>query len=184
MTSAVLLFSGGLDSATCLYMLHSFGAEVHCLGVDYGQPHRGELELARQMVHQVPGATWTRVNAPHIEGVGEANVYPYRNGMLLALGAVHAAKVGAVTVVIGCNADDARDYPDCREEYLTAYSASMVLVGDCIISAPLLQMSKRDVAAKARELDVPIGATRSCYATGMSTCGICVACKLRAEALA
>lgn len=187
MLDHVLLFSGGLDSTTCLYRLREElpSGITHCLGVDYGQQHVGELEAARKIAldPSFRGSTWTRWQAPRLQGVGPANVFPNRNLMLISLAACFAAQVGAKRIVIGCNADDALDYSDCRASFLEAVGDVLLFSGLTLLT-PLIDMAKSEVAKEARRLGVPIEATRSCYGPGMDACGFCPACVLRADALA
>jgi 7-cyano-7-deazaguanine synthase len=185
MVNEVVLLSGGIDSAVCLALSIENDATVHCVIVDYGQSHSVEtlaaLDLARfygvssRVVTIGPGA----FGGLGVAGVyeGGAGVVPGRNAVLISLALAAAEQVGATDVVIGCNADDAADYPDCRFAFLGAWGE----LSRIRVNAPLIRMTKRQVVAEARRLGVPIDRTVSCYrGTG---CGECNACKLRASAL-
>lgn len=179
--TTVVLLSGGLDSTTVLYQLIAQGQQPLALGVDYGQPHAEELLFARETCNALTVPSTVLV-APRIEGNGKANVYPGRNSILLSLALSHALTSGATAVAIGCNADDRRDYLDCRPSYLGAWGNLMLSHG-VTLSAPLANLAKTEVVQLAHDLGVPIDRTRSCYRAG-EPCGECAACVLREKALA
>jgi 7-cyano-7-deazaguanine synthase len=194
--TAVVLLSGGLDSAVALA---ATTGGVDTVTVDYGQSHRREIDAAAEIadhynvrntvitigglrfdsaltgLHSIPAG---RATAP------DATYVPGRNTILIALAASRAESIGADRVVIGCNKDDAAAYPDCRPNYLDAYRAVLRagLNAEVNICAPLINHTKRDIAEMARHLDVPIGLTWSCYRGGEQPCGRCGACHLRREA--
>lgn len=174
----VVLLSGGADSVAMLYEI----AERHpvaCLSVDYGQPHREEIDHAARHAVAV-GAPHLVLGVPSIEGVGDANVYPGRNGVLLALAASHALSIGAGAVAIGCNRDDWQDYLDCRPVYLHGWSGLLHQL-DLILLHPNLHRTKQQVVKNALDHGWPVEDTRSCYQSG-NPCGECPACRLRTAA--
>lgn len=180
MSAAVLLMSGGLDSTTCLYLLRGEGVRVIALGINYGQAHAEELRNAERICATAGVPFHTKTLPPLSPIPGYANVYPGRNLILLAHAASHAATHDASNVVIGCNADDARDYEDCRPGFLNA--ARLVMPSTIGLRAPLLDLTKTGVVKLASSLDVPIEKTRSCYGPGIP-CGRCAACQLRNRSL-
>lgn len=213
-SSAVVLLSGGLDSATVAAYLSREGFDVRALTVDYGQRHRAEVEAARRIAatlgvveHQVLGldlrafggsALTDEIEVPKAEdplAPVPADVpvtyVPARNAILLSLALAFAEARGAKIVGIGVNALDYSGYPDCRPEFVRAFQQVADLgtkAGasgrDIRIQAPLQDMSKVAILRLARELNVPVGLTLSCYDPGAEgePCGHCDACRLRARA--
>lgn len=194
MTAVVLLASGGLDS-TVVAAMHP-GA-LH-LSVDYGQRHAVRELLAARNVARHYEAEQHRLRIPdlarHLPSAltgnsgaltGAPTVVPNRNAILIALAVGVAQAHGADTVLIGCNADDHADYPDCRPAFITATSEAARLATGVHVRAPLTYMSKPQIGALARQLDVPVHLTWSCYA-GLASgpCGDCGACQQRERALA
>jgi queuosine biosynthesis protein QueC len=107
-------------------------------------------------------------------------IVPGRNAVLLSLAGALAQAQGHGSVVIGCNADDQADYPDCRPGFLRAMQEAL----GSVVRAPLIGMTKREVARYARDLGVPVEATWSCYQPrDGGPCGVCAACRLRDDAL-
>jgi 7-cyano-7-deazaguanine synthase len=174
---AVVLLSGGLDSAVCL----ALNPDAVTLSIDYGQPHaQSELDAAAR-VAQHYGVEHVRADAslPTLHAPGDASMLvPGRNLVLLSLAAALAEARNLRRVVFGANADDRDGYPDCRREFIDAARAVMP------VEAPLLDMSKEQIGALARRLAVPVDMTWSCYypAAG-EPCGTCDACKSRERAL-
>jgi 7-cyano-7-deazaguanine synthase len=200
MASKVLvLHSGGMDSTVCLYEAHSRGLEVVSFGVDYDQRHSVEMLYAqkqcenRNIERQIVHVTWSK---PHREipldrdpaaiRVQQSPAFlPGRNTVFLALATAHAAGIGAEEVVIGINRIDFSGYPDCTEEFLEAYKAGHKLSfpNGPIISAPLLNKTKPEIARLAVSLGIGRYDTWSCYrpqtAFGkVEPCGRCDACTL------
>jgi 7-cyano-7-deazaguanine synthase len=174
---AVVLLSGGLDSAVCLALT----GYTSCLWVDYGQPHSVQERQAADRVRSLGEPLYTaKVNLPLEIDRSDSSMYiPGRNLMLLSL----AATMSRLTrrIVIGANADDHDGYPDCRDEFFAA--AEPVLGVE--IHRPLIRMTKAEIGDLARELGVPIDETWSCYYPAQGEpCGQCDACKHRAKALA
>ncbi|MBC8645844.1 MAG: 7-cyano-7-deazaguanine synthase QueC [Thermoanaerobaculia bacterium] len=208
---AVVLLSGGLDSATCFLIARAEGREVFALSFDYGQRHALELERARALAarygaaeHQVIRMEWPSPAASALTNatrevrknrLGEeaipATYVPARNTVFLALAIGYAESVGASDVFIGANALDYSGYPDCRPEFLEAFEQVANLgtragaLGEMRyrIHAPLLQMTKGEIVAKAAELGLDFSLTLSCYDPSHEghPCGACDACLLRAK---
>lgn len=206
--SAVVLLSGGLDSATTLAIAQDQGFTCHCLSFDYGQRHRAELDAARSIADACQAATHrvfaldlaqfggsaltdSRISVP-TDGVAAGipvTYVPARNTVLLSLSLAFAETIGARDIFIGINAVDYSGYPDCRPEYLRAFQTMADLatregVGGSRITihAPLIEMSKADIIRCGNALQVDYAATVSCYQADSDgrACGSCDACRLRA----
>ncbi len=211
MDKAVVLVSGGLDSATVLAMARAEGWACHALSVDYGQRHRSELEAAVAVARSL-GAVEHRVvrvdlgvfggsaltdraiAVPTTPTAGIPVTYvPARNTILLALALAHAEVVEADAIFTGANAVDYSGYPDCRPEYLAAFEALANLAtkraveGSPIsVRSPIVHLSKADIVRRGRDLGVDFALTVSCYdadAEGRA-CGRCDSCRLRREGFA
>jgi len=178
------LLSGGLDSVTMLYDLHAQGHSVHCLMVDYQQQHRQELLWAKTHAMRL-GLLYSMLNIPELGGLTEDSwIVPNRNAILLSLAVNQAIKAGADTVTIGCNADDAEAFPDCRKEFLDAKNAVAKAAGYSVeICAPYLEMKKWQIADMARQMGVKLSEIWTCYKGGQKPCGECPACKKLSEAI-
>jgi 7-cyano-7-deazaguanine synthase len=204
---AVVLVSGGLDSATCLAEARAQGYACYCLSFNYGQRHISEL-VAAQRVSQQLGAiehkvvridmreiggsalTDAAIDVPHQLGVGIPVTYvPARNTVFLALALGWAEVIGAESIVIGVNAVDYSGYPDCRPEFIAAFErlanlATKVGVegGHFKIHAPLIQLTKAQIIQRGLALGVDYGITVSCYEADAEgrACGVCDSCRLRA----
>lgn len=198
---SVLLLSGGLDSTVALAM-HSNPSDVTALTIDYGQRNRQrEITAAIKIAQHYNCRQHTVIRVDPILFAGsaltsdgalpdqpatapDATYVPARNTVLLALAAARAESIGAKQIIIGANADDAAGYPDCRADYLEAFRDVLQAgtVGHVWVSAPLLDTRKAEILQIARQLDVPIGLTWSCYeGLAAGPCGRCGACKLREE---
>ena len=206
-TKAVILTSGGLDSATLLAMAHSNGRECYSLSFDYGQRHRAELNAARglaerygDVIHRVVsldlsaigGSALTEMDIPvpttPQEGIPITYV-PARNTVFLSLALGWAEVLGASEIYIGVNAVDYSGYPDCRPEFIAAYQqligvATKAGVEGASISleTPLIDLSKGAIIDAGLRLGVDYSVTVSCYqADEMGrACGECDSCRLRA----
>ena len=204
---AVVLLSGGLDSATVLAIAASRGFDCYALSVHYGQRHSAELDAARQIAvnlgareHRVMGVdlagiggsalTDSSVAIPESPSVGIPVTYvPARNTLLLSLALAWAETVGAADIFVGVNAVDYSGYPDCRPEFIESFERLARLATKAgvegiafKIQAPLIAMSKLDIIRTGTELGVDYSATVSCYqarADG-AACGQCDSCRLRA----
>lgn len=191
MDKVVVLYSGGIDSTVCVEMAHRAGVLSTALHMQYGQAN-AEMEM-------VTTGAWCRsrgldrpmlslpIRAAELRagvGVAGARYVPGRNLSMLAVAANVAASRGAREVWIGCNADDARDYPDCRAEFLAGVSMLTEASAGVRVVAPLVTLTKAEVVARAGELGIDIGQTWSCYEPDRGRpCGTCNACALRASSL-
>lgn len=178
------LLSGGLDSVTLLYDLKQQGHNVHCLLFDYKQRHVQELTFAIGHCKRL-GVLWTTMEVPELGGLTEKDwVVPNRNAVLLSLAVNLAVRAKADTVTIGCNKEDATDFPDCRKTFLDAMNAAVKAAGYHIeICAPYLDWPKWKIGGLAREMSIPINEIWSCYRGGQKPCGKCPACLKLTKAL-
>lgn len=205
---AVILVSGGLDSATVLAMAVAEGFACHTLGFDYGQRHRAELAAA-ELVSRALGAvehkvvkldlgsiggsalTDSDIAVPETRSEGIPVTYvPARNTVFLSIALGWAEVLGAQDIFIGVNAVDYSGYPDCRPDYIAAFQAMANLAtkagveGNPLhIRTPLLRMSKADIVSEGTRLGVDFSITVSCYQADEQgrACGRCDACHLRRE---
>lgn len=208
---AVVLLSGGLDSATTLAIARADGLQCHALSVDYGQRHRAELEAAQavavslgahehRVMHldfgSIGGSALTdaaiAVPQPNPAATGIPITYvPARNTVMLSLALGWAEVLQASRIYIGVNAVDYSGYPDCRPEFIAAFERLATLATRAGVEAgvsfrictPLIALSKADIVRRAIELGVDLSLTVSCYqADGQGrACGQCDACHLRRE---
>ncbi len=206
---AVVLLSGGMDSATALAIALKEGFEVTALSVDYGQRHKKELEAARKVAkhfgvrdHRVVtldlgaigGSALTDKKIPvpqqrRLEEIGQgipSTYVPARNTILLSYALGLAEATDAKAIYIAANQIDYSGYPDCRPEFYKAFQEVARLgtkrgvEGDVIeIRTPLIAMSKADIVRKGEELGVPWALTWSCYQGEDKACGVCDSCQLR-----
>jgi 7-cyano-7-deazaguanine synthase len=213
---AVILLSGGLDSATTAAIARQEGFALCALSIDYGQRHRFELEAARRVANalgarrhvvlavdlaQLGGSALTaaiavpkdRTAEEMLQGIPVTYV-PARNTVLLSLALAYAEVLGAADIFIGVNAIDYSGYPDCRPEFVAAFTALANLGTKASIEgrlkftlhAPLIQWTKAQIIRRGLELGVDYSLTHSCYdpdAAGVS-CGRCDACTLRLRGFA
>lgn len=205
---AVVLLSGGLDSATTLAMAREQGFECFALSVHYGQRHSSELAAAAR-VAQALGAREHRVMGVDLAGIGGSSLtdhtlhlptapaagipstyVPARNTLMLALAMGWAEVLEARAVFVGVNAVDYSGYPDCRPEFIAAF-AEVARVGTragvegraVAIEAPLQFLTKADIIREGLRLGVDYALTVSCYQAtpeGLA-CGVCDSCRLRRE---
>lgn len=208
---AVVLLSGGLDSATVLAMAREQGFECYALGFDYGQRHRSELAAAERVsraggalehkvvrldLRSIGGSALTDddIDVPEDEPGGIPVTYvPARNTVFLSIALGWAEVLGAQDIFVGVNAVDYSGYPDCRPEYIEAFERMANLAtragveGHRLhIRAPLMEMSKADIVRRGTELGVDYSLTVSCYQADESgaACGRCDSCRLRAAGFA
>ena len=207
---AVVLLSGGLDSATTAAIAISEGYEAIALSFRYGQRHERELVAATKIVqalkiqqHQIidvnlsqwggSSLTDSSLQIPQ-DGVQPdvipSTYVPGRNTVFIAIALSLAEATGASAIYLGINAVDYSGYPDCRPEYLAAYqqlanlASKTAIEGNTIqLVAPLVKDSKVDIVKKALSLGVPIEETWSCYQGGETPCGVCDSCRIRDRAL-
>lgn len=208
---AVVLLSGGLDSATTLALAREQGFVVHALSVAYGQRHAAELAAARRVAQALAAAshrevmvsldriggsalTDARIAVPEEPATGIPVTYvPARNTLLLALALGLAEVVGARDLFIGVNAVDYSGYPDCRPEFVRAFERLARLATKAgvegtrfIVHAPLIAMSKAEIVRQGLRLGIDYSLTVSCYqaAEDGAACGRCDACRIRREGFA
>jgi 7-cyano-7-deazaguanine synthase len=195
----LVLHSGGMDSTTCLYKAKAEGAEVYSLGIDYGQ--RLVLEMlfadkqceALNIPREVITLAWrkpqrlvpTGREIPEMRASVSPAFLPARNVVFLSLASAHAAGLSADEIHIGLNCVDFSGYPDCTVEFFDAYRAMMSIANPrgARIEAPLLRMSKEQIALLANQLGIGKDDTWSCYqpriaAGAVTPCGVCDACRL------
>jgi len=207
---AVVLLSGGLDSATCLWWARAKGYTPIALSVAYGQRHSKEIVSARKLARLARAEfhvlrldlPWLRCSSlmdagkalPNIplRKIGKGGIpstyVPGRNAVFLALAASLADAAGAEAVVIGANALDYSGYPDCRPKFLSAFQKA-VSAGTkqgsqgkgLRVLTPLLHLDKAAIVRLAGRLGVPLQWTWSCYKGSCRPCGACDSCKLRAK---
>jgi 7-cyano-7-deazaguanine synthase len=210
MTTAVVLLSGGLDSMVCAALARERGFEVTALTIDYGQRHRVELAAAAAIAgtladrHVVVPLDLRAFGGSALTGdvavpkdSDESGIpvtyVPARNTIFLSLALGLAEASGARDIFIGVNAVDYSGYPDCRPEFVEGFQRLASLAtkagveGDGFtIHAPLLHLSKADIAREAERLGLDPGLSHSCYdpMTDGRHCGHCDACRLRARGFA
>jgi len=209
---AVVLLSGGLDSATCLAIARDAGFTCHCLSVDYGQRHAAELNAANRIatalgacghrtVHldmgQFGGSALTDAAIAVPTGGVQPGIpvtyVPARNTIMLALALGWAEVLGAQDIFVGVNAVDYSGYPDCRPAFIQAFERMANLATKAgteghplRLHAPLIDLSKADIIRRGLALGVDYALTVSCYQADADgyACGICDACRLRREGFA
>jgi len=208
---AVVLSSGGLDSTTAMAMVQTQGFEIYSLSFDYGQRHRFELKAAARVakalkarthlvikidLRKIGGSALTdRIDVPKSRKLTDmqreipVTYVPARNTIFLSYALAWAEVLGAWDIVIGVNAIDFSGYPDCRPEFIEAFSrlanlatkAAVENKGQIKIQAPLLHLSKAQIIKKGVDLGVNYAITHSCYdpSAGGIACGQCDSCILR-----
>lgn len=207
MTKAVVLLSGGLDSATTLAIARAAGFDCHCLSIDYGQRHRSELDAAARVAGALGAAahkvvridlgavggsalTDRRIALP-VDGLqpGIPVTYvPARNTIMLALALAHAEVSGADHIYFGANAVDYSGYPDCRPEYMRVFERLANLATKAAVEGrplklhtPIIELSKAEIIRRGIALGVDYALTVSCYQADEAgrACGVCDSCRLR-----
>lgn len=207
MKKAVILLSGGLDSATVLAQAHSEGYECYALSFNYGQLHNVELKAAKKIAehykvkaHRIAeidlrmfggsALTDSRIAVPTGEITNDIPVtyVPARNTIMLSYALAWAEVVEAEDIYIGVNAVDYSNYPDCRPEYIAAFEKMARLAtkvgvegGKLTIQTPLLYLSKAQIIQLGIQLGVDYSVTVSCYQADNEgrACAVCPACRLR-----
>jgi 7-cyano-7-deazaguanine synthase len=207
MKKAVVLLSGGMDSAAVIALAQEQGFAVHALSVRYGQRHTSELDAAARVaaaqgvilhktvdvdLRSIGGSALTDdIDVPEAGGEGIPVTYvPARNTIMLSLALGWAEVLGANDIFCGVNAVDYSGYPDCRPEFIAAFQALANLAtkagvegAGIRVHAPLQYLSKAQIALEGQRLGVDFGFTVSCYQADMDgkACGHCDACQLRAD---
>ena len=209
---AVVLYSGGLDSTTCLAMAAKEGFTPYAMSFSYGQRHSYELDVARNNARRfgaeehlvvefdlrlMGGSALTAdIDVPK-DGVGNdipVTYVPARNTIFLSFALGWAEVLGAFDIYIGVNALDYSGYPDCRPEYIASFEnlanlatkAGVEQTGHFRIHTPLISMTKADIIEAGVKLGVDYGLTHSCYDPGTNglSCGKCDSCRLRLKGFA
>lgn len=205
---AVVVYSGGQDSTTCLIHARHFYDDIHCITFDYGQRHRAEIDVARELalklgatahkvlavslLNELAISSLTRDNIPiptqTSEGIPNTFV-PGRNILFLTLAAIYAYQVQADVVITGVCETDFSGYPDCRDEFVKALNHAIVLgmAKDVRFETPLMWLNKAETWALAdhwQQLSLIRDETLTCY-NGIkgAGCGECAACHLRRKGL-
>lgn len=204
--AAVVLLSGGLDSATALAIARERGFACYALSVDYGQRHAAELAAARRVAcaggtreHRImrvdlagiggSALTDPRIAVPVEPSSGIPVTYvPARNTIMLSLALAWAEVLGARDLFIGVNVLDSSGYPDCRPEFIAAFGALAALAtragvegSPCRVHTPLIALTKAEIIREGARLGVDYAQTVSCYQADSEgrACGRCDACRLR-----
>jgi 7-cyano-7-deazaguanine synthase len=204
---AVVLLSGGLDSATTLALARVAGHACHCLSIDYGQRHRSELDAAARVARAL-GAAAHKVVRIDLGAVGGSALtdpaiavpvgglqpgipvtyVPARNTIMLALALAEAEVSGASAIWFGANAVDYSGYPDCRPEFMRAFEALANLATKAAVEGrplrlhtPIIELSKAEIIRRGSALGVDYALTVSCYQADAAgrACGVCDSCRLR-----
>jgi 7-cyano-7-deazaguanine synthase len=211
---AVVILSGGLDSATCMGIAAAEGYELYPITFDYGQRHRKELDHARRVAehyrvgerHKIialgflkefggsaltdPAIPVPEAGSPAADDIPVTYV-PGRNLLFLSIAASYAEVLGADAIYIGVNALDYSGYPDCRPEFIARvedvirYATKTGVQGRPIrIATPLIRWTKAEIIREGLRLGVPYHLTTSCYNGGEKACGVCDSCRLRLKGFA
>jgi 7-cyano-7-deazaguanine synthase len=205
---AVVLLSGGMDSATAAAVARERGYEIYALHTSYGQRTEDrELECARRLAEAFDAADFLRIETGYLSAIGASSLtdddldvadadmdsgeiptsyVPFRNANLLAMAVSYAEANGCDAVFIGAHSEDFSGYPDCRPEFFDAFE-HVVDVGtkpdtEITIEAPFVELSKTDIAERGLDLEVPYGHTWSCYRENEPACGTCDSCAYRLQA--
>lgn len=211
MKNAVVLLSGGLDSATVLAMARQQGFICYALSVDYGQRHHAELAAAQRVARSLGAQELRVVNidltgfggsaltdnniaVPELPSIGIPSTYvPARNTIMLSLALAWAEVLKAQDIFVGINAVDYSGYPDCRPAYIEAFERMANLATKAAVEghpltihAPLLQMSKAEIILQGTALSVNYAQTVSCYQADEQgrACRVCDSCRLRSAGFA
>ncbi|MBU1061721.1 MAG: 7-cyano-7-deazaguanine synthase QueC [Candidatus Omnitrophica bacterium] len=205
MKKAVVLLSGGMDSAVTLFYAKKKGYKTYCLIFDYAQRHKKEISFAKKIAGishseyfvlkiKLPwkGSSLLDKKIPipkdRILDSGKIDIpptyVPARNTIFISFALSFAEAIGAKVIFIGANEIDFSGYPDCRPRYFKKYNELLreaTKTKGIRIEAPLLNKTKKEIVCLGRKLDVPLGLTWSCYKGGKSPCNRCDACRLRTK---
>jgi 7-cyano-7-deazaguanine synthase len=206
--SAVILVSGGMDSATAVYEAMDRGYEPLFLHTSYGQRTEAkELESARKLATVVGAEEFLHVETEHLARIGASSLtdeeiavadadverdgiptsyVPFRNANLLSMATSYAEATDATAVFVGAHSEDFSGYPDCRPSFFEAFQR-VIDVGtkpdtELTLEAPFVEWSKTDIAEHGRALGVPYEHTWSCYRETEPACGTCDSCAFRLQA--
>jgi len=205
---AVILASGGMDSATAAAVAQDAGYELYMLHTSYGQQTESkEYECAQAQAEAFEAADFLHLTTDHLSKIGASSLtdeemdveeadlesdeipssyVPFRNANLLSMATSYAEANDCEAVFIGAHSEDFSGYPDCRPEFFEAFQ-QVVDVGtkpgtEISVKAPFVEWSKTDIAERGLELDVPYEHTWSCYRDEAPACGTCDACAFRLQA--
>ena len=205
---AVILVSGGMDSATAVYEAMEQGYEPYLLHTSYGQETEDrEYDCAAALAQEVDAADFLHVATEHLSAIGTSSLtddevdveeadldseeipssyVPFRNANLLSMAVSYAEANDCGAVFIGAHSEDFSGYPDCRPAFFEAFQG-VIDAGtkpdtDIELIAPFVEWSKTDIAERGLELDVPYDLTWSCYRNETPACGTCDACAFRLQA--
>jgi 7-cyano-7-deazaguanine synthase len=205
---AVILVSGGMDSATAVYEAMDRGYEPYFLHTSYGQETEDkERECAESLAEHVEAADFLHVETRHLSRIGASSLtdddidvqdadlesdeipnsyVPFRNANLLSMATSYAEANDCSAIFIGAHSEDFSGYPDCRPAFFEAFQ-SVIELGtkpetDLELAAPFVEWSKTDIAERGLKLGVPYELTWSCYRAEEPACGTCDACAFRLEA--
>lgn len=208
MKRAVILASGGMDSATAAAVAEERGYELHMLHTSYGQRTESkEFECAKAQANRFDAEDFLHLTTDHLSKIGSSSLtddkidigdadlerdevpssyVPFRNANLLSMATSYAEANGCISVFIGAHSEDFSGYPDCRPEFFDAFQ-TVVNTGTkdetkISIEAPFTEWSKTDIAQCGTELGVPYDLTWSCYRDREPACGTCDACAFRLQA--
>jgi len=195
----VILLSGGIDSAACLYLAKKRGFKPFCLLFDYGQRHRREIESAKKIARKAGSDylickisfPWkgsslldSRLKIPRSSRGIPSTYVPGRNIIFLSFALSYAEAIKAKTIFIGANARDFSGYPDCRPDFYRAFRKAAkagLKDKDIRISTPLINKTKAQIIRLGKKLGVPFELSWSCYRGGKRPCGECDSCRFRAK---
>jgi 7-cyano-7-deazaguanine synthase len=205
---AVILVSGGMDSATAVYEAMNRGYEPYFLHTSYGQQTEDkEYECAKALAEEVDAADFLHIETGHLSSIGASSLtdeemeveeadmesdeiptsyVPFRNANLLSMAVSYAEANECSAVFIGAHSEDFSGYPDCRPAFFDAFQ-QVINVGtkpdtEISLEAPFVEWSKTDIAERGLELGVPYEITWSCYRDESPACGTCDSCAFRLEA--
>ena len=205
---AVILVSGGMDSATAVYEAIEHGYEPYFLHTSYGQQTENkEYECAKALADEVGAADFLHIETGHLAAIGASSLtdeemdvedadldsdeiptsyVPFRNANLLSMAVSYAEANDCSAIFIGAHSEDFSGYPDCRPEFFEAFQ-QVIDVGtkpetEIELIAPFVEWSKTEIAQRGLELDVPYEITWSCYRDEEPACGTCDSCAFRLEA--
>jgi len=205
---AVILVSGGMDSATAVYEAVERGYEPFLLHTSYGQQTEDrEFDCAKALAEEINAPDFLHVSTEHLSRIGKSSLtddkitvedadlesediptsyVPFRNANLLSMAVSYAEANNCTAVFIGAHSEDFAGYPDCRPKFFEAYQ-QVINMGtkpetDIELVAPFVEWSKTEIAERGLELNVPYDLTWSCYRSEKPACGTCDSCAFRLQA--